>query len=204
MPAIVRIFSLSRLLSVTPAFLLALMSQACATGSGQVIEYLDQRTAVTVTRAAQPLTFSARQPLLGANARDLVYAGPVDINRMGEHSLYLWLAFGSLIGRSESPVPGQPTQAGVVHFWVDGEPMELHRKATASGQIGAGRDPYPVGPAVTHEGYYPITTSQLARIAEANSLQLTAPGFAEPPQRFELWTDRRECLVQFMEYFAGY
>jgi hypothetical protein len=73
-------------------FLLVL--SGCAAPSLRPIEYLDERTAATVTAVATPYTFARERPELASNARDYVTMGAVNVNRSGRIEtvllVYVW------------------------------------------------------------------------------------------------------------------
>lgn len=97
-------------------------------------EYLDERTAATVTVGAPTLVFARERPELAVHARDYLTLVPIDVNRAGSHAQYFYAYVWSTIdkrgtddvaGRMRfelladgrriplAPVPGKPRDLGI-------------------------------------------------------------------------------------------
>lgn len=161
------------------AALAALFLAGCAStgpsGVGDatgVRQYLDERTAVTVTATGTPLAFSREQPWLAAHGRDFLDAGLVEFNRAGKRTWYLRVAAWSTIDHREDDRLGQPDLA---RLWlaVDGEPMDLHAAAWSDGEMGLGDAPFGTPVAASLVAYYGLTRSQAAKVAGAGQLAIT-------------------------------
>jgi hypothetical protein len=86
---------------LTTLILVMLLCAACVSTSTLVEEKLDMGTGVTVTHATAPIVLYHDNSSYAAHARDYVYLGPVEINRMGDYSYYLWLGIWSTISDAE-------------------------------------------------------------------------------------------------------
>jgi hypothetical protein len=79
--------SLRRLVVVV----VALAAGACASPpSDGPRQYLDEKSAATVTVAREALVFARDRPELAVHARDYLTLVPIDVNRMGTHEVYFY------------------------------------------------------------------------------------------------------------------
>lgn len=79
--------------SVVVAWILAatVVLGAC-TGTATSVaprEYLDETTAATISIVSDTMVFACERPELAVHARDYVTLAAVDVNRAGQHALYL-------------------------------------------------------------------------------------------------------------------
>ena len=65
-------------------------------------QYLDEKSAATVTVAEGSLVFARERPELAVHARDYLTIVPVDVNRMGTHVLYFYCFVWSTIDKRDS------------------------------------------------------------------------------------------------------
>jgi hypothetical protein len=80
-----------------------LVAGACATPpSDGPRQYLDEKSAATVTVAREALVFARERPELAVHARDYLTLVPVDVNRMGTHALYFYGYVWSTIDKRRS------------------------------------------------------------------------------------------------------
>jgi hypothetical protein len=70
-------------------FLLAVGACASRPSDG-TRQYLDERSAATVTVSQESLVFARERPELAVHARDYLTLVPIDVNRMGTHVLYFY------------------------------------------------------------------------------------------------------------------
>jgi hypothetical protein len=96
---------------------------ACAGGRGGALEWLDERSGVTLARGREPLVFARTETRYSRSARDYLYVGPVETNRQGVKEYYLWVGVATTLDRGFiAPSTGLP-QTLVIR--IEGEPVEL-------------------------------------------------------------------------------
>jgi hypothetical protein len=102
----------------------ALAAGACASPpSDGPRQYLDEKSAATVTVARKALVFARDRPELAVHARDYLTVVPVDVNRMGTHATYFYGYAWSTIDKRG---PGH-SRDGVANFEIiaDGRRIPL-------------------------------------------------------------------------------
>ena len=166
-------------------------------------QYLDEQTGVTVTQVSEPLVFYREDWRVAANQRNYIYVAPLEIDRMGHRSYWLWFGVWTMIdyvGAQPEEVP--PDHARVI-LLLDGEPMELEGVVTSPRQLGLVREPYqtPVDDALAM--YFPLAASQLTRISRTDvlSVRMFAGGIAG--KEYSLWRDQLQQLKDFAAYAEG-
>ena len=107
-------------LKLSSVFLAALLLSGCVSTSVLVEEKLDLGTGVTVTHATAPIVLYRDNSAYAAHARDYVYVGPVEINRMGDYSYYLWLGIWSTVSDEERSYQRDGFES--ITLFADGEP----------------------------------------------------------------------------------
>ncbi len=116
----------------------ALLSAGCASESALMSERLDERTGVTITALDVPVTLAREAPDLAYGSRDYAFVGPVEFNRMGQRSYYLWVGMATTVDRSRTrEAPPKPLAlsilaAGVpvvieLEEWHDGRGETLYK-----------------------------------------------------------------------------
>jgi hypothetical protein len=167
-----------------PAALLAcaLLAQGCASpGSAQPLEYLDERTAATITVAAESLVFALARPELGVNARDYVTLTAVDVNTSGRHARHL-------VGYAWSTLDKRALQedAGSYELVADDRVLPLARMPGGFASIGVAEPPLEPPARAAMPLSAPVTAEQLQFVLDASTRRVvrTRDGVAE---RFELW-----------------
>ncbi|MCJ7452571.1 MAG: hypothetical protein MUO39_08865 [Steroidobacteraceae bacterium] len=81
----------------------ALAAGACASPpSDGPRQYLDEKSAATVTVARESLVFARDRPELAVHARDYLTLVPIDVNRMGRHAVYFYGYVWSTIDKREA------------------------------------------------------------------------------------------------------
>lgn len=154
------------LLAVVPWLLLA----ACSSTTPLVEETLDSTTGVTVLRATPPVIFFRDTSYRAANARDFVYLGPIEVNRMGRFDYFIWLGIWSTLDDiyAESNRDGFES----ITLFADGEPMMLDATGWTLDAIGVS-DPIYVAPvAAAADVYYRVTMDQIRLLAEARDIEI--------------------------------
>jgi hypothetical protein len=185
-------------LRLTLLIAFAFIMSACGAIQGQrssdVSSRLDTDTGVTYVTLDRALGFAASQPQLTTSARDYVYVGPVEINRMGSREHFLWVGVATTIDRNLAGVTLPGTEA--ISFVLDGEPMILSLQDwSATGRSSAPYDP--PAPVLEHLGVA-VSIDQIALITQAKTLELRLHLDNERVRRFKLWGGKREDWQSFL------
>ncbi|HKE46023.1 MAG TPA: hypothetical protein VKB41_15930 [Steroidobacteraceae bacterium] len=167
---------------------------ACATTPDQdVREQLDERTGVTVTRMDKALEFYSPRPEQGLDATAFAYLGPLEVNRMGTRTSYLWL----------SVLPSTELDANArVVLLVDDASVELGVAATAGKQIDLGSRAYPRPASWAREVYLAATPELLTQLAGASSLKLEIDSGGGEVRRYDPWKAELDGLKAFIAKIA--
>jgi len=171
---------------------------ACSSSAPLTMQSLDTGTGATVMRATVPLILYSDNSAYAAHARDFVYLGPVEVNRMGTSSHYLWLGIWSTIRDEERLSPDRNGFESVILF-VDGEPFPLEFAGSTLDAIGVSQPVYVKPVASADDAYYHVTLNQVRRLAAADSIDLRVG--AARPRVYELW-DRQEPARAALEEFG--
>ena len=125
---------------LTALALFALPGAGCVSSSTLVEQRLDMGTGVTVTHATAPIVLYHDNSAYAAHARDYVYIGPVEINRMGDYSYFLWLGIWSTISDEQRSYQRDGFES--VTLYVDGEPLQLELAGWTLESIGVSEPVY--------------------------------------------------------------
>ena len=164
----------------------ALLNAGCVSTSTLVEERLDLGTGVTVTYATAPIMLYRDNSAYAAHARDYVYLGPVEINRMGEYSYYLWLGIWSTISDKDRSYQRDGFES--ITLYADGEPLQLELVGWTLESIGVSEPVYVKPVASAADAYYRVTIDQIRLIANAREIELHA---GTAPVRVYLMWDRQ-------------
>ena len=186
--------------SIVSTFALTALLAACGS-SGQFIEQtLDPVTGVTVLRSTAPVILYSDNSAYAAHARDYVYLGPVEVNRMGTHSYYLWLGIWSTM-RSEDRWSDQRDGFESVTLFVDGQPLPLELEGWTLDSIGVTEPVYVKPVASAADAYYRVTVDQIRLIAESSDIQLRV-GTARP-KSYSLWDKQGSANASIRAFIYG-
>jgi hypothetical protein len=181
------------------AFLAMLLNTGCVSTTTLVEEKLDLGTGVTVTHATAPIMLYRDNSAYAAYARDYVYLGPVEINRMGEYSYYLWLGIWSTI--SDAARSYQRDGFESITLYTDGEPLQLELVGWTLESIGVSEPVYVKPVASAADAYYRVTIDQIRLIANAREIELHT---GTSPARVYLMWDRQgsahASLREFLDH----
>jgi hypothetical protein len=121
------------------AMLLLLVSACASRPSDGPRQYLDQKSAATVTVSEGALVFARERPELAVHARDYLTLVPVDVNRMGTHVLYFYGFVWSTIDKRGS----QARDDDAVQFEIvaDGRRIPLVPVRASPHELGLGDPP---------------------------------------------------------------
>jgi hypothetical protein len=174
----------------------AIAAGGCATPpTDGAREYLDAKSAATVTVAARPLVFARERPELAVHARDYLTLVPVDVNRAGTHVLYFYGYSWSTIDKRRLGDVADAEQ----HFELiaDGRRIALTPVKAKPRAIGLAEPPLKA-PADTAQVLISATSREvLAFLAGATVIRVVAVQ-AGMSERYELWADGRAAIAALL------
>ena len=179
--------------------LLLFLIAGCVGPDSLALERMDPLTGVTVTRAPEPMVMYRNLSGQSAFGREYVYVGPVQVNKMGQRSHFLWLGIWRTADASD---PAQTIDDfETIVIYADGEPLSLEAAGWTPGAVGLSESAYvkPVASAV--DGYYAVTIDQMRLIAESNDLELRAGSLQ--PQRYVPWDSVQEASQTMVTFLLG-
>lgn len=171
-------------LSAVTCLVTLLLAGACASNSELVRSKLDPRTSVTISYSKSPFIFFRPLSAAQADAKEYVYAGPLEVNRSGDYRYYLWLSSWGTMDSGEIDTRQQRFEA--VDIIADGNAITLKVAGESEAAIGASEPVYPKPAGWATDLYYEVTVEQLRTIAAASSLQLR---FRSTSETFLPWDD---------------
>ncbi len=182
------------LLRCCAAGLSVLLVAGCAATAGpRQHEYLDETTAATVTVGRDTLVFARERPELAVNARDYLTVVPVDVNRSGTHTVYLFgYAWSTIDKRGVDETPG------AYAIVADDRSIGLALAPGGTRELGIGTAPLRP-PSRTAVAVVAATSRETLRfIVAATDVRVlrTRDGLVE---RFALWHDSRPALDEFLQ-----
>jgi len=178
------------------AILAVLLNTGCVSTTTLVEEKLDLGTGVTVTHATAPIMLYRDNSAYAAHARDYVYLGPVEINRMGEYSYYLWLGIWSTISDAERSYQRDGFES--ITVYADGEPLQLELIGWTLESIGVSEPVYIKPVASAADAYYRVTIDQIRLIASAREIELHT-GTA-PARVYLMWNRQGSAHASLREF----
>ncbi len=144
-------------------------------------EYLDERTAATITVAGESMVFAYDRPELGVNARDYVTLTAVDVNTAGRHATHL-------VGYAWSTLDKRAVKESDSHYAIVADDRTLSLQAMPEGfrSIGVNEPPIPVPSRDALPLTAPVTRDQLQFLRDTPGVRVvrTRDGVME---RFDLW-----------------
>jgi hypothetical protein len=188
-----RISSNYRLTHVVSFVMIVMLVSACASSSGAQgpNEFLDEKTAATVSVADKPLVFARERPELAAHARDYVTLAAAYVNRSGVIDYFIFAYFWSTL----DPRNGGTGQTPSDELTIAADDRLIHPQLAGHSTQDAG-----VGTAVRappgHGWTLNVYRSDIATLrymAEARRLTVVA-GSGQEPIIFDLWDDQRRSL----------
>ena len=169
--------------ATTAAVILALIvTSGCASSKATgPREYLDERTAATITVGGETMVFAYNRPELGVNARDYVTLAAVDVNTSGQHTLHL-------VGYAWSTLDKRAVKESASHYEIIADDRVLPLQPMPGGfrSIGVNEPPIPVPSRSALPLTAPITREQLQFLRDTPGAHIvrTRDGVTE---QFELW-----------------
>lgn len=173
--------------------MVALAAGGCASQPpDSVRQYLDERSAATVTVAAGSLVFARDRPELAVHARDYLTLVPVDVNRGGKHVLYFYGYIWSTIDKRRLPAADDRT--GQFELVADGRRIPLVAVKAGPRDLGLAQRPVPA-PADSAELLIAITNRETLEFLAAAATIHAAAQHDGISDRYDLWKDNRELLL---------
>ncbi len=166
------------------ALAVLLSTLGCATPQWAYEARLDDASGLTIATLAEPITLARAAPRISQAARDYVYLGPVQVNRMGAREHYLWLGVASTVDRT--PLGEQPLLPTHIVFVADGLPMPLTLEEWDSTLTGS--TPYSVANTPYRSLGSRVTQQQLAVLANAKQVRVYLQSSDMPSARYHRWT----------------
>jgi hypothetical protein len=179
---------------------IAVVLGACASATVGPGEYLDEKTAATITVVAKPLVFAHERPELAAHARDYVTLAAASVNRGGaiEHYIFAYL-WSTVDDRNRN---GVPLAADNLTIAADDRRINPQLAGHSSKEVGVGSAVRaPPGRHWTLN-VYKTDVATLGFIAEARHLTVIT-GSAEGPVTYESWDDERRALRGLVRRLEG-
>lgn len=157
-------------------------------------EYLDPLSGVTINALTQPLILAHAEPRLSNSLRDYLYVGPVEVNRMGKRSYYLWIGPFSTLDRPPVTFSHITLKAGDTTTKLD-LPAE-------GGNAAEIRTPPYSRPLEQTPGYYiPVPAELLADLAGAKSISIETHTDTLT-NYYSLWRGEPTALRQFANHIG--
>ena len=175
-------------MNMSPSAVLLLITAlfiGCASDPPLLDSSLDGATGWTLVTTEDPIVLARGTPRIAHSARDYVYLGPVEVNRMGLREHYLWVAMVSTVDRA--PIGETPITPQSLTVLADDTPMELtltpwgEELPTPAYETAA--PPYAVMRAR-------VSLHQVERIAQAGSVAVFLTGEDDYPLRYRVWQGR--------------
>jgi hypothetical protein len=163
----------------------ALAAGACASPpSDGPRQYLDEKSAATVTVAREALVFARDRPELAVHARDYLTLVPIDVNRMGTHAAYFYGYVWSTIDKR-----GAGARDGIANFEIiaDGRRIPLAPVNATPRELGLVEPPIRAPSGSARLLIAPTDRETLALVANARELSAaeSRDGLSE---RYVLWS----------------
>lgn len=170
----------------------------CTAVSG-LRQYLDRTTAATILVGATTV-FAHERPEVAANLRDYVDVTPIDVNRGGKRTLYLYCNVWSTIDRiNEHRLLVAESKIGVV---ADGRMISMNSGKTLL-EAGIGESPVPDPARSLRMALGEVSVEALRSIARANDIYVRVES-GTSVDVYRLWRDRRAQLNTFIAAVPGH
>ncbi len=162
--------------------LILITSVVAACASQDPVNSRLDSSGLTVVALDEVIVLARSAPQLSTAARDYVYLGPVEINRMGELNHFVWVGMASTVDRT---LAGQPLpKAASLALLVDGMPMEL---PLTSWETELDTPPYQSKVPVSESFAARASLDQINRIAMATSVEVHIITETGASARYEKW-----------------
>ncbi len=184
-------------------FGLAALSACTATGSFPAPrEYLDEKTAATVTVVAEPLVFARERRELAAHSQDYVTLTAASVNRSGAIDYFLFAYFWSTLDRRNRPGGSDFQAADAIALAADDRLIRPPLMGHSAQEAGVGTAVH----APPHHRWalnvYRTDVATLRFLVEARHIAVVTPS-PEGPITYEVWDDERRSLRGLVDRLEG-
>lgn len=153
----------------------------CASSPNREVRFHEE-TGLTWASMDEAVVLARSTPQYTVAARDYIYIGPVETNRLGELSHYLWLGIGSTVDR-ELRGESAPDSTTLV-LVVDGTPIAL---PLDTWDADFENPPYEAHVPIAGVRGARVSLDQIQRIAQAESVEVRVVTEGGATTRYELW-----------------
>ena len=172
---------MKRTVSVLQLLIAALVLVGCASAPNREVRFHEE-SGVTWASMDEAIVLARSAPQYTVAARDYIYLGPVETNRLGELEHYLWLGSASTVDR-ELRGESAPDSATLV-LVVDGTPIAL---PLTTWEAEFETSPYEAQVPITGAQGARVSLDQIQRIARAESVEVRVVSEGDSSVRYELW-----------------
>ena len=183
---------------LAPLLLLTLVGCSTQPLHPTVKSWLDPVSLATITAQTDPLIVVRQESRRTSKGRDYAQLAAVEVNRMGDRRLYLLAILWSNAQLTSDKWQAFENSFSQVDVSLDDRTFVLTRHSGDAAALGIGQSPLPLSLPGTRYIYFPIERADLRALAESNSVQLTALGRADAPQRYQERKDGRPSLNLFL------
>lgn len=173
---------------------------ACAASMSSPREYLDEKTAVTITTASKPMVFAHERPDLATHSREYVTLAAAAVNRSGAIEYYLFVYLWSTVDRRGAPE--STAAADELTITADDRQIRPQLFGHSPQEAGAGSA---VGAPPGHHWSLRVYRSDLATlhfVSEARQVNVVAAS-PDGPVIYEIWDDGRAALKSLVGRLEG-
>jgi hypothetical protein len=189
--------------SIRPLILLVLLQAlaACAAtpANNGPTEYLDEKSAATVTVVRQPIVFARERRDLAANTRDYVTVAAAAVNRSGKITYVLIVYVWSTVDVRGAP---RHTAADTLVLAADDRRLRFDLAGTRAADQGIAVPVHAPPGQDAPPNVYATDLATLRFIAAAGRVALRL-GADDTAPTYELWDDERPALAAFVKFMNG-
>jgi hypothetical protein len=172
---------------------------ACMSNFSNPREYLDEKTAATITVVAKPLVFAHERPELAAHSRDYVTLAGAAVNRTGKIDYFIFVYFWSTLDRRAS----DNTTLAIDDLTIAADDRQIHPKLEGHSAQAVGVGSAIGAPPGRHWtlNVYRSDLVTLHFLAESRRIAVTTPT-REGSITYEVWNDQHgplKALVRRLE-----
>lgn len=179
---------------------MAVVLAACMANFSNPREYLDEKTAATITVVAKPLVFAHERPELAAHSRDYVTLAGAAVNRTGKIDYFIFAYFWSTLDRRAT----DNTTAAVDDLTIAADDRQIHPKLEGHSAQAVGVGSAIGAPPGRHWklNVYRSDLATLHFLAESRHIAVTVPT-AEGSITYEVWDDQHGPLKGLVKRLEG-
>lgn len=175
------------------AILVASVTAACASAPPVAPrEYLDERTAATITVVAQPWIFANERSATGGE-RDFLSVHAIDVNRMGDHRQYL-----AVLQWWPAPATSANASSPALELQSPERTLRLQATTMSARDLGIEQPVASAYSAASKWWYFPVDKQTLAAMAQSQEWRATL-SFGEERIAYIKWRDGRAELAELSD-----